>query len=307
MKVNFATIYKQDLEFISKCILDYPDIETGGDFFGFWNNLGLPVILYVTGPGENCYRHSTFFKQDLDFLIDVGNSVYSLFGLQHIGSWHSHHKLSLAVPSYHDCNTMANAISNNNLDKFFMILGNITNNGGTTINGFLFDKFNKTNYLETEWKVLDSNNIIENSINKELEKHLVYIPKTKKPILEDLKIVKGKQNEVFKLDFEPHSWLASDKGKKELKEIFSWFNMRFNDAKMFISNSKDLELKAENISILFKNDFPNSHPIINLEDEILTSENDLFEYSDYTDILEFITSKINTYISNKLISNEKNK
>lgn len=301
---KFATIYKQDLEFISKCILDFPDIETGGDFFGFWNNLGLPVILYVTGPGKNCYRHSTFFKQDLEFLIDVGNSVYSLFGLQHIGSWHSHHKLSLAVPSNHDCNTMANAISNNNLDKFFMILGNITDNGGTTVNGFLFDKYNKTNYLETEWKVLTSNNVIADSINKELEKHLVYLPKTKKPNLEELKIVKGKQNKIFKLDFEPHTWLASKKGKEELKEIFSWFSMRFSDAKMYISNAKDLELKAENISIFFKNDFPNSHPIINLENEILTSEKDLFEYSDYTDILEFITSKINTFTSNKLISNE---
>ena len=299
---KFATIYKQDLEYISRCILDFPDIETGGDFFGFWNNLGLPVILYVTGPGKNCYRHSTFFKQDLDFLIDVGNSVYSLFGLQHIGSWHSHHKLSLAVPSYHDCNTMANAININNLDKFFMILGNITDNGGTTINGFLFDKYNKTNYLETEWKVLHSNNIIGNSIDKDLEKHLVYIPKTKKPLLVDLKIVKGKQNEVFKLDFEPYSWLASNKGKEELKEIFSWFNMRFSDAKMFISKAKDLELKAENISILFKHDFPNSHPIINVEDEILTSEKDLFEYSDYTEILEFITSKINNKVNFKRIN-----
>lgn len=301
---NFATIYKQDLEYISKCILDFPDIETGGDFFGFWNNLGLPVILYVTGPGKNCYRHSTFFKQDLDFLIDVGNSVYSLFGLQHIGSWHSHHKLSLAVPSYHDCNTMANAISNNNLDKFFMILGNITDNRGTTVNGFLFDKFNKTNYLETEWEVLTSKNVIGDSINKELEKHLVYIPKTKKPLLEDLKIVKGKQNKIFNLDFEPHTWLASKKGKEELKEIYNWFNMRFSDAKMFISNSKDLELKAENILIQFNNDFPNTYPIIKIEDDLLTSEKGKFEYADYTDILEFITSKINTFISKKMISNE---
>src|SRR5699024_7747234 len=119
----FASIYEEDLKFISRCILDYPNTETGGDFFGFWNNLGFPVILYITGPGDNCYRHTTFFKQDIDFLKDVGYKVYSMYGLQHIGSWHSHHKLGLAVPSSHDCSTMANAIQKNNLDKFLMILG----------------------------------------------------------------------------------------------------------------------------------------------------------------------------------------
>jgi hypothetical protein len=117
--MDFAPIFKEDLEYISRCILDYPDIETGGNFFGFWNNLSYPVIQYVTGSGRNSYHHVTFFKQDVEFLLDAGNAAYHSFGMQHIGSWHSHHKLGLAVPSSHDCQTMANAISRNQRQKSY--------------------------------------------------------------------------------------------------------------------------------------------------------------------------------------------
>jgi hypothetical protein len=308
MTPNFATIHWQDLEYISRCILDYPDIETGGDFFGFWNNLGLPVILYVTGPGENCYRNPSFFRQDLDFLIGVGNKVHAHFGLQHIGSWHSHHKLSLAVPSSHDCTTMINAINNNNLEKFFMILGNITDMGGTTVNGFLFNQQHQINYTETVWNVLQSENVISKAIEDDLQKSLQYTPKTKKSKLQDLKLMTEGKNAVVSLDFEPESWLGSEKGKQELKEVYNWFTKRFTHAKMFITESKNVELKAESVSIIFNYDFPNSFPKIEIEGNLLTIEKGKFEYDNETDILEFITSKVNSYTASEMIINEqKNK
>ena len=295
MNNNFATIYKQDLEFISKCILDFPDIETGGDFFGFWNNLGMPVILYVTGPAENCYRHATFFKQDMEFLVGVGNFVYANFGLQHIGCWHSHHKLSLAVPSSHDCKTMVNAINKNEIEKFFMILGNITPKGGTTVNGFLFDKVNQTNYFHTQWKVLETENVISNTINSNLQSVLQYTPKTKKPLLQDLNLVKTNQNLVLTIDFEPQSWLGSKEGKQELKQIYNWFTSNFNNAKMYITESNALELKTENISLIFSHDFPNSFPIIEIQGNLITSEQGKFEYESVNDFIQYIDSKINLF------------
>lgn len=42
-------IYKSELDFISRCILDYPNIETGGELLGFWSNQGVPIVLYVIG------------------------------------------------------------------------------------------------------------------------------------------------------------------------------------------------------------------------------------------------------------------
>lgn len=295
MNSHFATIYKEDLQYISKCILDYPDIETGGDFFGFWNNLGLPVIFYVTGPGQNSYRHSTFFKQDLDFLLGVGEFVSTNFGLHHIGSWHSHHKLSLALPSSHDCNTMVKAIKNNNLDKFFMILGNITPKEQTIVNGFLFDKITQTNYSQTQWNVLNTQNVISKAINNKLKDSLRYIPRTKKAKLHDLKLYPSKQNNVFTLDFKPESWLASQRGKEELKEIFKWFEGSFKEAKMYVTQWDDLELRAEDIKITFGCDFPNTAPKIEILDKLITTEKGSFTYKDTDGILQYLRTKIDFY------------
>ena len=185
--MKFATIFKEDLEYISRCILDYPDIETGGDFFGFWNNLGFPVIQYVTGQGKNSYQHVTFFKQDVNYLLEIGNAAYQSFGMQHIGSWHSHHQLGLAVPSGHDCQTMANAVNNNGLNHFFMILGNVRNDR-STVNGFLFDKENQRNYTETRWNILIEKNPFKENIEK-LIRQDVFLPRTAKAKFDNLKLI----------------------------------------------------------------------------------------------------------------------
>jgi hypothetical protein len=42
-----AIIYQSELDYISRCVLDYPNIETGGDLFGFWTYSGFPVIQYA--------------------------------------------------------------------------------------------------------------------------------------------------------------------------------------------------------------------------------------------------------------------
>jgi hypothetical protein len=34
-RVDRAVIYRSEIDFISRCILDYLDIETGGQLFGF--------------------------------------------------------------------------------------------------------------------------------------------------------------------------------------------------------------------------------------------------------------------------------
>lgn len=39
-----AIIFKSEMDFISRCILDYPSIETGGQLFGFYTETGTPVV-----------------------------------------------------------------------------------------------------------------------------------------------------------------------------------------------------------------------------------------------------------------------
>ena len=97
-----AFIYKSELDFISRCILDYKNIETGGQLFGYWTADGSPVVVYAIGPGTNANHQVAFFNQDVDYLVNVGNVLVHHYGLLHIGEWHSHHKLGLANPSGHD-------------------------------------------------------------------------------------------------------------------------------------------------------------------------------------------------------------
>jgi hypothetical protein len=298
MTTKFATIFREDLEYISRCILDYPNIETGGDFFGFWNNLGLPVIQYVIGPGKNSYHHVTFFKQDVDFLQKAGNAVYQTFGMQHIGSWHSHHKLGLAVPSSHDCQTMAKAINNNGLSQFFMILGNVRDEG-TTVNGFLFNKQNQCRYTETQWRILDKKNPFINDINILLSPRgffssntIVYLPKTEKARLINLKSVNPANKSVFVLDFEPEKWLGSKKGQEELKYVYNWILQSYPSAKMFVNEAKDLSIVAEDIKIVFPNDFPNRNFSVIAGEKEYTDDAP-FEYKDKEDIVSFIEQILN--------------
>ena len=97
-----AMIYKSEMEYISRCILDYPNIETGGQLFGFWTTEGIPVVMYTIGPGPNSEHHVVHFIQDSDYLARVGDILINKYGLQHIGEWHSHHQLGLAKPSGQD-------------------------------------------------------------------------------------------------------------------------------------------------------------------------------------------------------------
>ncbi len=66
-----AIIYRSELDFVSRCILDRTHIETGGQLFGFWTGKGIPVVLFAIGPGPRANHQVTFFNQDVQYLVSV--------------------------------------------------------------------------------------------------------------------------------------------------------------------------------------------------------------------------------------------
>ena len=110
---------------IQDFVLRYPNIETGGDLFGLWRANGDPVVQLLIGPGENCRRTAVSFHQDTNYLARVGRYVNSHLMLCHIGSWHSHHQLSLTQPSGGDRSTVCNNYPEG-LKQYIMIIVNIT-------------------------------------------------------------------------------------------------------------------------------------------------------------------------------------
>jgi len=151
-RAEHAVIYRSELDFMNRCILDRKNIETGGQLFGFWTREAVPVVLFAIGPGPKANHQAAFFNQDLDYLLSVGQTLVSRYGLQHIGEWHSHHQLGLARPSGHDAETMSSSIEHRHLGRFLMALGNCTDTSAT-VNAFEFVEHYGKDCRQIPWAV----------------------------------------------------------------------------------------------------------------------------------------------------------
>jgi len=69
-----------------------------------------PEAILATGPGPEARHALTSFHQDKAFLQNLFAHANDRHALQHLGSWHSHHGLSLAEPSLGDHATMVSAL-----------------------------------------------------------------------------------------------------------------------------------------------------------------------------------------------------
>ena len=117
-------IFESEYKEIQTLVTKYENIETGGDLFGLWSRDSEPVVQLIIGPGERCRRTSVSFHQDTDYLQNVGTFLNTSFMLCHIGSWHSHHQLSLTHPSAGDHSTVRNNFPRG-LERYIMIIANI--------------------------------------------------------------------------------------------------------------------------------------------------------------------------------------
>jgi hypothetical protein len=115
-------IYTGEAERIAYLAVQYPDIETGGDLFGYWTHSGAPVVTYVIGPGVRSRHHATSFYQDERYLHDVGTELYDGHGLQHVGAWHSHHRLGLNQPSAGDLETVWSGMRARHWNRFLLLI-----------------------------------------------------------------------------------------------------------------------------------------------------------------------------------------
>lgn len=182
---NEVIAYQSELDYISRCILDCPNIETGGQLFGFYASKGTPVVCYAIGAGLHANHQITFFNQDIDYLQTVGTILNQEYGLQHIGEWHSHHRLGLDHPSGHDAQTMHHSIDALHLGQFLLCIGT-TDGRSANINAYTFRE-NDPYYYPSKWHVKAALSPYRQVIDERLKDLLVH-PITIEPRLSGMHI-----------------------------------------------------------------------------------------------------------------------
>ncbi|XP_028402970.1 uncharacterized protein LOC114525750 [Dendronephthya gigantea] len=120
-----AHVYQEDYREIQKLVKQYPEIETGGDLFGLWQDESTVVIQLFIGPGKNCNRTTTSFHQDIDYLKKVGSVITTEDGLCNVGEWHSHHQIGMPGPSRNDCRTVFSNMPQLGLERFVLFIASI--------------------------------------------------------------------------------------------------------------------------------------------------------------------------------------
>ena len=254
---SIAIIYKSEFDYISRCILDYTNIETGGELFGYWTAENIPVVLYAIGPGPHANHQPAFFNQDVDYLTRIGRPIIEHFGLQHIGEWHSHHQLGLAQPSGHDANTMLSTIRDKHLVQFLLCIGNCTNTS-STLNAFNFSEFSQ-NYVKAQWCIKEIESPFRKLIDNELAPFLVH-PRTIQPNMENVFSMESQQN--LPPEYKDSYWFSIKENRQILKHIIDTLGnctiQQDKDGYVYLTKVVDGYVDV----VFFPEGFPRQSPII---------------------------------------------
>lgn len=259
-----AIIYKSELNFISRCILDYPNIETGGELFGFWTQLGTPVVLYAVGPGPKAKHHPTAFIQDPDYVDNIEVEICNRTGLQHIGQWHSHHQLGLAHPSGGDVASMQRGVGQPGFPRMLLCIGNCTQNFETTVNAFNFHENIPSHYIHAKWDIINMESPFRTEINSMFGSR-IYVPRTREARLVDIHEDESRNQPISQNTYLQH-WLTERVENVELMKGFlksaeTLYPGSIPAAEIMESGEPIVALYAGSIKIMLPYGFPKKSPM----------------------------------------------
>ncbi len=239
-------IYQSELDYLSKCILESPQIETGGNLFGLWTPFGIPLIQYVVGPGPNAIHNPTHFRQDYEFLVKNADLLVEEHALHHIGSWHSHHSLGLAQPSNGDSESTLSGMRECNLSSFILLIGNYRN-GKSTINAFRY--FNDGTCVKLKWVILKGTSPVR-SIYDNLHKNILYKPSgiANMERIEECGLLDNKTSLPHPPEFQEDYWLSVPNNKKEFANIVKYLRSKFDTVSIYQIDNTTIELRILNAS-----------------------------------------------------------
>lgn len=274
---TIAVIYRSEMDYISRCIHDYPNIETGGQLFGFITEYGAPVVCYAIGPGPRANHQSTFFNQDTEYLQKTYNELNGRFGLRYIGEWHSHHQLGLAKPSGHDATTIVHGIQRSNFRHFLLCIGNCDGHQHSTLNAFTFHLNDPYNYYHAPWKIIEMESPYRPVVDRELGDWLCH-PRTQRASYGSNYIMSAAgTSSMITPNYKDEYWLNDKANNLVLKNIIDYLT-NYEDAstvKPMLDGQKHVNLTVQrrdrSEQIVFGDNFPYEAPKIDVTEEGYTN------------------------------------
>lgn len=262
----YVVFYRSEIDYISRCILDYTNIETGGQLFGLWTSRGIPVIMYAIGPGKNANHQQTFFNQDVQYLQNIGIPIISNYHLEHMGEWHSHHQLGLAHPSGHDATNIIRNMQRERFRRFVLCIGNC-NSQQSVLNAFTFHEqaFHDGCY-HAPLEILEHTSPFRPLIDAELSSVLIH-PMTQFANHGDLFLRDGSIHNATP-DYETNYWLNEKRNNLVLHEMIEFLKQEenFDEVKVQLDSNHTVWLTAfrpeVEVKIQFSARFPLEAPYI---------------------------------------------
>ncbi len=266
-----AIIYRSELDYISRCVLDYPNIETGGQLFGFWTSQGAPVVLYVIGPGRNANHQQSFFNQDIGYLDTIGNELLNRYALQHIGEWHSHHQLALSRPSGHDAQTMFHGLQSIPQRHLLLCICN-QDRGRSTINPYTFHENDLRHYADAMWLIKELESPFRPIADTTLSNLLVH-PRTQQAAHGTLRVVNNNASSASSvngtLQFSHKYWLMRPNNIDTMKQMLALVESHWPEKEIKAQASPDgiaqIYVNDGEFTFRFTQEFPNEPPLLFVE------------------------------------------
>lgn len=259
-------IYENELSIMARFVSDYPNIETGGDLFGFWTHSGSPVIEYVLGAGKTAEHQTAAFYQEASFLKTAGAALRDLHGLQHIGTWHSHHKIGLTEPSRGDSNTMQRALDKNRFNAWLLTICNFADNSDRVeMRGYLYHAGEAGAHQQLTWLVLPGSSPVRTAMESIKEfPHIEPIAVTAEfqPIPSTTFTEMVSPSTSKSPDFPNSSFMATPEGKAELYHLFADLSNIERNVEILQREDGRVSLAFQRDGYLFEIIFPHSYPVV---------------------------------------------
>jgi len=262
-----ALIYRGELEIMARFVRDYPDIETGGDLFGFWTHTGSPVVEYVLGPGHQADHEGAEFHQEAAFLRSSGAMLRDLHGLQHVGTWHSHHRLGLTEPSTGDSTTMQKAVDNNQFRGWMLTICNFRDhNDLVELRSYMYRPGDRGRHTQLTWVVLPGASPVRTAMKSVADFQTV------EPVTPDCNLeaipsttftaMSAPQTVTANPSFPPTSFLATAEGRAELFRLYQELSQTEQDVDIVQRGDGRVGLVFQRAGYAFEIVFPHSYPVV---------------------------------------------